>query len=67
MYLNIERLYMTKVKVKWLSHVRLFVTRPTLCDPVDCSLRDSPIHEIFQARELEWVAISTGNIIIMKS
>ena len=30
----------------------------TLCDPMDCSLRDSSIHGIFQARELEWVAIS---------
>ena len=31
---------------------------PTLCDPMDCSLRDSSIHGIFQARELEWVAVS---------
>ena len=30
---------------------------PTLCDPMDCSLPGS-IHEIFQARILEWVAIS---------
>ena len=30
----------------------------TLCDPVDCSLSGSPVHEIFQARILEWVAIS---------
>ena len=31
---------------------------PTLCDPMDCSLPDSSIHGIFQARILEWVAIS---------
>ena len=31
---------------------------PTLCDPVDCSLPGSPVHGIFQARILEWVAIS---------
>ena len=31
---------------------------PTLCNPRDCSLQDSSIHGIFQARELEWVAIS---------
>ena len=31
---------------------------PTLCDPRDCSLPDSSIHGIFQARILEWVAIS---------
>ena len=31
---------------------------PTLQDPKDCSLPGSPIHRIFQARILEWVAIS---------
>ena len=31
---------------------------PTLCDPMDCSLPASSIHGIFQARVLEWVAIS---------
>ena len=31
---------------------------PTLCDPVDCSLPGSSIHEILQARVLEWVAIA---------
>ena len=31
---------------------------PTLCDPMDCSLPCSSIHGIFQARVLEWVAIS---------
>ena len=40
-----------KVKVKSLSRVRL-------CDPMDCSLPGSSVHEIFQARVLEWIAIS---------
>ena len=31
---------------------------PTLCDPMDCSLLGSSIYGIFQARILEWVAIS---------
>ena len=31
---------------------------PTLCDPMDFSLAGSSIHGIFQARILEWVAIS---------
>ena len=32
---------------------------PTLCDPMDCSLLPSSfVHGIFQARVLEWVAIS---------
>ena len=30
----------------------------TLCDPMDCSLPGSSIHGIFQARVLEWVAVS---------
>ena len=31
---------------------------PSLCDPMDSSLSGSSIHEIFQARVLEWIAIS---------
>ena len=31
---------------------------PTLKDPMDCSLPDSSIHGIFQARVLEWGAIA---------
>ena len=30
----------------------------TLCDPMDCSPPGSSVHGIFQARILEWVAIS---------
>ena len=38
--------------VKSLSRVRLF------CDPIDCSPPGSSVHGIFQARLLQWVAIS---------
>ena len=31
---------------------------PTLCDPMDCSSPGSTVHEIFQARILEWFATS---------
>ena len=31
---------------------------PTLCFPMDCSPPGSSIHEIFQARILEWVTMS---------
>ena len=31
---------------------------PTLCDPIDGSPPGSPVPGIFQARTLEWVAIS---------
>ena len=30
----------------------------TLCDPMDCTPPGTSVHEIFQARILEWVAIS---------
>ena len=30
----------------------------TLCNPTDCSLPDTSVQGIFQARILEWVAIS---------
>ena len=33
---------------------------PTLWDPMDCSLLGSSVHEILQARILEWVAISSS-------
>ena len=39
-------------QVKLLSHVQLFVIS------MDCSLPGSSVHRIFQARVLEWVAIS---------
>ena len=35
---------------------------PTLWDPMDCSLPGFSIHGIFQARVLEWVAISFSRV-----
>jgi len=35
---------------------------PTPCNPMDCSLPGYSIHGIFQARVLEWVAISFSNL-----
>ena len=32
-------------------------SRPTLCDPMDCSPPGSSVHGILQTRILEWVAI----------
>ena len=37
-----------------LSHL----SRVRLCDAMDCNLPGSSVHEILQARILEWVAIS---------
>ena len=43
------------MKVVW----KLLVTQSclTLCSPIDCSLPDSSVHGILQARILEWVDI----------
>ena len=40
---------------KWSEVAQSCLTR---CDPMDCSLPGFSIHGIFQARMLEWVAIS---------
>ena len=41
--------------------VKSLQSRPTPCDPRDGSPPDSPVPGIFQARTLEWVAISFSN------
>ena len=38
--------------------------RPTFCDPMDCSLLDSSVCGTFQARILEWFAISFYNALL---
>ena len=35
---------------------------PTLSNPMDCSLRGSSVHRIFQARVLEWGAIAFSTV-----
>ena len=40
-----------------LSEVKVTQSCPTFCDPMDCSLPGSSVHEILQARILEWVAV----------
>ena len=42
-------------EVKWSEVTQ---SCPTICDPMDSSLLGSAIHGIFQARILEWAAIS---------
>ena len=50
----------TNSPVCWLFLLLLFScfsrVRPTVCNPMDCSLPGSSVHEILQARVLEWVA-----------
>ena len=42
----------------WKHSSEVAQSCPILCDPMDWSLPGSSIHGIFQARVLEWVAIS---------
>ena len=35
---------------------------PTVCHPMDCSLPESSVHGIFQARMLEWVAVFSSRV-----
>ena len=46
----------------FLFKVKVLVTQshPILCNPLYCSLPGSSVHGIFQARILEWVAISSS-------
>ena len=44
--------------VSGLAHAQ---SCPALCDPMDCSLSDSSVHGILQARILEWVVMPTFN------
>ena len=44
-----------RYEVKWSEVAQSCLT---LCDPMDCSLAGSSVHGVFQARILEWVAIS---------
>ena len=49
---------MMTIKLLYESESEVTQSDPTLCDPLDCSLRGSSIHGIFQAIVLEWIAIS---------
>ena len=42
----------------WICESEVAQSCPTPCDPMNCSLPGSSVHRIFQARILEWVALS---------
>ena len=49
-------------------HINIFIDAQsclTLCDPMNCSLPGSFVHEISQARILDWVAISSSRKILL--
>ena len=55
---SVEIIFNLKFNIKFLCCARLLQTCLILCDPMDCSLPDSSVHGILQARILEWVALS---------
>ena len=57
-----SRCYFYKMFMKAAAATaKLLQLCPTLCDPIDGSPLGSPVPGIFQARTLEWVAISFSN------
>ena len=48
----------TGIWTHWCMHAKSLQSCPTLCDPMDSGPPDSSVHRVFQARILEWVAIS---------
>ena len=55
-------LFWTILTAIWCVYAQLFLT---LCDPMDCSPPGSSVLGIFQARILEWVAISYSRLIFL--
>jgi len=41
-----------------VREVKVAQSCPTLCNPMDYSLPGASVHEILQARMLQWVAVS---------
>ena len=57
--INIKILFINYISIKLEKYIwEPKYSCPTLCDPMDCSLPGSSDHGIFQARVLEWGAIS---------
>ena len=51
--------------MKMKSESEVIQSCPTLHDPMDCSLPGSSVHEIFQARVLEWDAIAFSDRLVL--
>ena len=55
----VKAVYCHLAYLTYMQHTaKLLQSCPTLCDPIDISPPGSPAPGIFQARTLEWVAIS---------
>ena len=58
---RVRRLILPDLKTLYAAAAKSLQLCLTLCDPTDGSPPGSPIPGIFQARILEWVAISFSN------
>ena len=56
-HVKIEILGMETSTLLLCVHAQSLQLCPILCNPIDCSLPGSSVHEILQARILEWVDI----------
>ena len=54
----ITEIHACMYRYNWQNESEVAQSCPTLFEPMDCSLPGSSVHGIFQARVLEWVAIS---------
>ena len=60
---RLECVYSLQSKSACVLCAKSFHSYPALCDPMNCSLPDSSVHGILQARMLERVAIpSPGDL-----
>ena len=62
---RLQSMGLQRVRHDWATELIIYVkslqSHPTLCDPTDGSPSGSAVPGIFQARTLEWVAISFSN------
>ena len=58
LYFSLLTYMVNKIK----SESEVTQSSPTLCNPMDCSLPCSSVHGVFQARVLEWIAISFSRV-----
>ena len=58
MWMTLEPVLQDEISQKMKSEREVAQSCPTLRDPMDHSLPGSSVHGIFQARVLEWVAIT---------
>ena len=56
MFLTFQHWQAVSLPLAPLLCTKLLQWCPTLCDPLECSLSDSTVHGLLQARILEWVA-----------